>query len=103
METQAGLAFAWQLLDKNQRLQIREIWSKQPQGRYLLPFEIARHLRIGLKKTLTMDQENSMHKTWIEWCQKHDAAQDSLPSEHDLWFSWLDFAAENYLEPLAAV
>lgn len=103
MQTQVGLGFAWLLLNENQRAQVKAVWSKYPPGRYLLPFELGRLLRVEIKQTISDDQDNSMKKTWIDFCRTGDFGQDSVPITSPEWLGWLDYAGKHYQEPLPLV
>lgn len=100
MQTQVGLGFAWLSLNDGQRERIRAIWKSHPLGRFLLPYEIAKILRIEFKRTVKDEEAGSMYQTWIDFCRNHNKSQDDIPSDHDEWFMWLDFVIPNYQEPL---
>lgn len=53
-----------------------------------------------IKQTLAANEEDSMMKTWLDYCKETDTAQDSIPFEHTDWWNWLGFAVKNYQKPL---
>lgn len=53
-----------------------------------------------MKQTLTDQEEESMKKTWIDFCRGTDITQDSTPFTHQEWFDWLNYAANHYQKPL---
>lgn len=99
MQTRVALAFAWRLLNENQRRQIQRAWSELPRGRPLLPFEIGRILKIEITQTVKEEQKDSMNRTWIDFCREANIDQDSNPFDDREWLGWLDYAAINYCEP----
>lgn len=100
MRKPVELGFAWLLLDENQRATIKRVWLKYPRGRYLLPFEMGRILKIELKKTASDAEQENMWESWIDFCRQTNSDQDSIPFDHSEWFAWVDFVASNYQEPL---
>jgi hypothetical protein len=100
MQTQVALAFAWQLLNAEQRTSIKARWASLPLGRFLFPFEVGRILKIRLEKTVRDQEDESMRLTWIDFCHERDLTQDALPMDHDEWFDWLEYSLRHYVEIL---
>lgn len=53
-----------------------------------------------IKKTVSDPQQDSMLRTWIDFCRQSNISQDCLPFENDEWFAWMDFVPKHYREPL---
>ena len=100
MNTLAGLAFAWLLLNDEQKEVVKKHWSRFPRGRYMLPLEMATLCQVELKKTLTDQELESMKSIWVDYCRKNNLSQDSLPYEAADWFAWLNYAGEYYRAPV---
>ncbi len=41
-----------------------------------------------------------MAKTWTDWCRKNNLSQDTIPFEHEDWFSWIDYGVSHYHDPI---
>lgn len=81
-----------------------EKWEKSlPEGRYLMPFEIAAQFGVDIKRTIADYQISAMQKTWFDFCKKQDLPQDEWIGDHAIASAWTKYANKYHRDPLPQV